>query len=79
MSLNMASNTACARSGPGAGVILQPVDQQESMQRDQVEPSIQRVRHAERQVEPRFARGSNRSAIQGDAGPLMPVGPTQTS
>ena len=66
------------QGGPRVRRILQPVDQQEGMQRDHVEPPVQRVRHPQRLVEPGLARRGDRGGVQGDAGPLVPVGPSQT-
>ena len=36
---------------PGRGVVAKPVDQQEGMQADKIEPAIERVGHAESGVE----------------------------
>src|SRR3546814_3187030 len=42
---------ALGELGPGLALPLQPVEQQERMQRDELEPSVQRVGHAGRRSE----------------------------
>ena len=57
---------------------LQPIDQQEHVHPDQVEPAVHRVRHAEAVVEQRVPGGADGRRVKLEPRPLMTPAPQQT-